>query len=336
VGSFFRNVSQQNINVTKNEKLQMSFNNILPVASFNYRINQGSNFSFNYNTSSQQPDLQQMQPVYDNTDPNRISIGNPDLKPTFSQNASLNYYFYKGISDINFWSGGNAGNTDNQISYQTTYDSQGRAVTQPININGNYFANMWFGGGFPVFKKFFKIYYNFNGSFNNSASYVNGRKNNQQTTTFAPGLNFEKNAEKYNVSIGGDYNYNIPKSTISVQSNQPYYSYGLEGSFTVKLPKKFMISSDGKYTNNGNRSPGYNIDYFIWNASLAKVFLKNENLILSLNANDILNQNISNQRTINSNQIVDTKTQIIKRYFLLKVLFKFNNQKTKVEDNDGY
>ena len=55
---------------------------------------------------------------------------------------------------------------------------------------------------------------------------------------------------------------------------------------------------------------------------------------MSVEANDILNQNISNQRNQNSNQITDTKTTIIKRYFLLKVLFKFNSQKTKEGGED--
>jgi hypothetical protein len=334
IGSYFRNVYQENLNVTKDTTLRLSVNNILPLASFNYRISQGSNFSINYNSSSQQPDLQQMQPVIDNSDPNRISIGNPNLKPTFSNNVNINYYFYKGITDINFWSGGNYGNTMNQISYTSTYDQNGKAITQPINIDGNYYSNIWFGGGFPVFKKFFKVYYNFNGSHSNNVSLVNGTKNISQNTSFNPGLSFAKSIEKLTVSIGGDYSYTIPKSTLNVQSNQPYYTYGVEGDITLKLPKKFILSADGRYTDNGNRSPGYNLNYFILNASISKIFLKTENLVLSFNANDILNQNISNQRNINSNQIVDTKTQIIKRYFLLKLLYKFNNMKTKVEDND--
>ncbi|WP_317898158.1 outer membrane beta-barrel protein [Aurantibacillus circumpalustris] len=336
VGSYFRNIEQQNVNITTGNKLQLKVNNILPLASFNYRINQGSNLSFRYNSSSQQPDLQQMQPVRDNTDPNRISIGNPDLKPTFSNNLSLNYYFYKGIKDVNFWVGGNYGNTNNQISYATTYDSEGRAITQPVNVNGNYNGNVWLGGGFPLFKKFIKTYYNFNGSFSNNVSLVNSTKNISQNTSLGPSMSVEKNAEKFNIRIGGDYSYNIPKSTISIQSNQPYYSYGLEGSVVLKIRKKFIISTDGRYNDNGNRTPGYNIHYFIWNASIARLFLKTGNLALSLNANDILNQNISNQRYISSNQIVDTKTQIIKRYFLLKLLYKFNNQKTKVEGDDDF
>jgi len=336
IGSNFRNIEQENLNITTGKKLQLSVNNILPMASFNYRINQGSNVNLTYFSSSQQPEIMQMQPVRDNTDPNRISIGNPNLKPTFSNKLSFNYNFYKGIKDVHFWSGGNFMNTNNQISYATNYDDQGRAVTQPININGNYNTNAWFGGGFPIFKKFMKVYYNFNGGFSNTVSFVNGTKNISQNTNLGPGLSIEKNAEKFNVSFGGDYSYNVPSSNISVQSNQPYYAYGIEGNVVIKLRKKLILITDGRYTNNGNRTPGYNLNYFIWNATIACLLLKTENLVLSVNGNDLLNQNINNQRYISSNQIVDTKTQIIKRYFLIKLLYKFNNQKTKVEDDDGY
>lgn len=334
IGSNFRNVQQENVNITTRQKLYLNVNNILPLASFNYRIRQSANLTVNYTTSSRQPELQQMQPVVDNSDPNRISVGNPDLKPTFSNNVNINYYTYKGISDNNFYAGGNVSNTNNQISYATSYDSLGKAITQPINIDGNYSANGYLGGGFPVLKRFMKIYYNMNASHSNNVSYVNNARNISQNTSIGPNLTFEKNTDKLNVNITGGYDYNIPKSNISTLSNQPYYSYNIEGTFFMKLPGKIIFSGEGHYTNNGNRTPGYNLNYFILNASIGKMFLKTENLVITLNANDILNQNINNQRYITSNQIVDTKTQVIKRYFLLKVLYKFNNQKTKVEEND--
>ncbi len=335
IGSNFRNTQQQNLNVSTGQKLNLNVNNILPLASFNYRISQGSNLAAFYNSSSQLPDLMQMQPVTDNSDPNRIAIGNPNLKPAFTNNVNMNYYFYKGVSDVNFYGGFGASNTNKQISYTTTYDSLGRAITRPINVDGNYNANMYLGGGFPVFKRFLKIYYNFNANFNNNVSYVNGVKNISQNSGFGPGLTIEKRMDGFEMSLGGNYSYDIPKTNISAQSNQPYYSYTLEGQLNIRLPKKFNLTADGKYTNNGNRTAGYNINYFILNAALSKTFFKAENLIVSFNANDILNQNISNQRYITSNQIVDTKTQIIRRYFLLKVVFKFNSQKTKSDDEYG-
>lgn len=328
----YRNVFQENVNITTGQKLQLSVNNILPAASFNYRPNQGSNLNMLYISSSQQPDLNQMQPVIDNTDPNRIVIGNPNLKPTFTNNLSVNYYFYKGISDRNLYAGGNFGNTNDQISYATTFDSLGKTISQPINIDGNYYASVYMGNGFPLFKRFMKMYYNLNMNYYNNVSLVNGAKTISQNTNFSPGMNFEKNAEKLNVNIGANYTYNLPRSNISIQSNQPYYSYEVYGNVFVKLPKGFSIATDGKYNNNGNRTAGYNLNYFILNATLAKAFFKTENFVISINAYDILNQNIANNRFISSNQIVDTKTQIIKRYFLLKILYKFTSQKAKTED----
>ena len=50
----------------------------------------------------------------------------------------------------------------------------------------------------------------------------------------------------------------------------------------------------------------------------------------------ILNQNIIAQRQINGNVITDNRTTIISRYFLLKLTMKFNNNKTKEKDPQGW
>ncbi|MGZ3921487.1 MAG: outer membrane beta-barrel protein, partial [Bacteroidia bacterium] len=278
IGANYRNIFQQNINVSKTQTLSSTFNNFLPFANVNFRINQGSNLSLSYNTSAQQPDLQQLQPVIDNTDPNRIKTGNPALRPQFSNNFSLNYYFYKGISDVNFYAGSQFNTVSNEINDKTTFDSYGRSVTSPVNVNGNYFGNMWLGGGFPIFKRWMKMMYNFSGSINNNVTFANEQKNITQLISVDPGLSFEKELDYLEVGIGGNYSYNVPRQTISLSSNQPYYTYGLNGRAMVKLPKNFRISTDGDYTNNGNRAAGYNINYFILNAQVSKTFFKRENL----------------------------------------------------------
>ena len=55
---------------------------------------------------------------------------------------------------------------------------------------------------------------------------------------------------------------------------------------------------------------------------------------MSLEANDILNQNINNDRQVYANQITDTKTQIIRRFVLLRVTYKFNSQKAKENEDE--
>lgn len=334
-GANFRNIYQENINVTSGQKLSLNVNNILPTASFNYRPNQGSNLSIFYNMNSQLPDLKQLQPVTDNTDPNNIRVGNPNLKQSFTNNVNLNYYFFKGISDINFYAGGSYNNTIGEINDRTQYDSIGRAIITPVNMNGNYYGSVYLGGGIPVFKKFIKVEYNFNFNHSNNVGYVNDKINVTENTGYSPGLYLEKQiGDIFEIRVGGDYNYNVPKQTISLQTNKPYYSYGLEGSFRLKLMERLNIMGEANYTNNGNRAVGYNIDYTIVNASISYSFLKTKNLIVGFEANDILNQNINNRRDVQQNKIVDTKTQIIRQYFLGRITYKFTSQKEKQEEDD--
>lgn len=334
LGANYRNIFQQNINVSKTQTLSSTFNNILPFANVNFRINQGSNLTIFYSSNAQQPNLHQLQPVTDNTDPNRIIIGNPALKPQFNNNISVNYYFYKGISDVDFFAGGRYNVVANQINDKTSFDEYGRSITTPVNVNGNYSGNVWCGGGFPILKRWMKVVYNFSGNMNNNVSYINDEINTTQFFGFDPSLTLEKELDYLEVEIGGYYSYNIPKQTISLQSNQPYYSYGLTGRVMAKFPKNIRLSTDGEYTNNGNRANGYNINYFILNAQLSKTFFKKENFIVSVEAYDIFNQNISNRRNVETNKIVDVKTQVIRQYFLLRAIFKFTSQKEKEEEED--
>lgn len=336
VGANYRNIFQQNVNATNGKVLSLNASNILPMASANFRFNQNSNLSLSYNLAAQLPDIKQMQPVIDNTNPNNISIGNPDLKQSYTNNLNLNYYSYKPISDRNLYLGASYSSVKGEINDKTTFDSIGRSISTPVNVDGNYFANFYMGGAAPVFKKLFKIDYNFSASHNNNVGFVNGIRNVTENTTISPGLTFEKEIHDCEFTLGGGYTYSIPKQTISLQSNQPYYTYNLDASFRLKLAERLNVSADANYVNNGNRANGYNINYVIVNGSISYNFLKAKNLIVGFDANDILNQNISNQRSIQGNKIVDTKTQVIKQYFLLRVTYKFTSQKAKPagEDDD--
>ncbi len=335
IGGNYRSIEQQNLNLDNNKNLSNTVGNFLPNAGFVWRISQGSNLNINYNSSFRQPSLDQLQPVVDNSDPNRLSTGNPDLKPQFDNSINLNYYFYKGISDVNLYAGAYFKHVNNEINETTYFDSIGRSITAPLNIQGNYNGSAYVGGGFPLFKRFLKLYYNLNGSYNNNVSFLNQQENITTHFVLAPGLNLERENDKLTFGIGGNYQYNVPKQTINPESVKPFYSYELTARLRIKLPKQFLLQSDAVYTNNGNRSPGFNLNYVIWNASFSKSFFKTESLSLSLELNDILSQNISNQRNIEANKISDIKTTIIQRYFLLRLLYKFTNQKARANDEES-
>lgn len=173
-----------------------------------------------------------------------------------------------------------------------------------------------------------------NGSYNKYSSFINKQQNITTTSNVNAGLGIAVNLDTLTFNISYNYGYNSPSSTISTAGNKPYSDQQYQASLLLKLPFKFSIETDASYNINSNRTNGYNINYFLWNAAVNKSFFKNENLILTLSGNDILNQNINTSRNIQDNVITDNKTNIISRYFLLKLTYKFNSTKTKDDENN--
>ena len=83
----------------------------------------------------------------------------------------------------------------------------------------------------------------------------------------------------------------------------------------VKLPLKFGIETDVKYTNNGKRAAGYNISYVIWNAAAQKRLQNAKTSLFRLKPTICWTKTSAINALLSGNQIVDTKTNIIKRYF---------------------
>ena len=59
--------------------------------------------------------------------------------------------------------------------------------------------------------------------------------------------------------------------------------------------------------------------------SIAKQFLKNKAGELRFSIFDLLNQNQSVSRTVSSGSIVDTKTNVLKQYFMLTFTYNLRN-----------
>lgn len=334
IGARARHVYVKNTNYFKQQEITQNFNNVLPFSTLRYKFSDNTTFNLNYTTNSNNPTINQLQPVIDNSNPNFINIGNPTLLPTFSHHFDLNFHSWKSVSGKYTWLGLSYINTTKDITMATHYDTIGRTISQAINIDGNYRINGYIGTSIPFFSKKLNFNPGFDGSYSNNNNLINGLKNTTKAlnSTFKLGLSVEFE----NLSGGADayYAYNSSESTLNITSNKPYGSQGVSAYLSAKLPKKITLESDANYTINSNRTDGYNINFLVWNASLSKTFLKRDNLIIGIYAFDILNQNISVNRFINSNIITDTKTNIISRYLLLKVTLKLNSNKTKEEEDE--
>jgi hypothetical protein len=335
-GAFFRNINIDNNNLTLDTVINQNINNVLPKFKYEYKPSVSKRMSINYRTSSQQPSINDLQPILDNSNPNRIQEGNANLKPNYVHSLDFSFNNWNALSGKYFWSGASMNITDNAFASETNFNQYGQTVTKTINVDGNFSANVYAGGGLPILDRVIEFNPSLSGAYNKYKSVVSGAENTTENYVLTPGLDIDFEWDSLEISLTSSYSYNNPVSSLSSASNTPFSTqeYGIGVKWT--LPAGFIIKADGNYTKNSQPGAGfYDTEFFILDAEINKKFLKTGNLVVAVIGNDILNQNISASRTVNGNTITDNRTTIISRYFLLKVTYRFNNRKMKEDDFRG-
>lgn len=335
VGTRARNVKIDNQNNFTDSIIQQDVDNLLPFLQYTYKFSNSQRLRFNYRTSSSQPSLNQLQPVRDNTNPNNLVIGNPDLTPNYTHGLNAFYNKWNALEQSYIWASTFLNYTNDAFSNSITYLPDGRTISQAINVDNNINAGFFMGGGIPLFKKKLRLDPRVDVNYSKFNSEINNQSNTTENLGVGGQLDIGVRNDTMEIGFGVSYRYNIPNSSLSIGTNQPYtvQSYSMDVFF--ELPARFFIESDAKYTINSQRAEGFNISPFIWNAKLNKRFLKTGNLVASISAYDILNQNVGIRRSIENNVIIDNRNQIIARYFMVGLTLRFNNNKTKVDEGNN-
>ncbi len=342
VGTRFRNVRIDNLNNFTNNVINQNENDWLPFLEYTYKFSNAHRFRLNYSTNSSQPSLNQLQPVRDNTNPNNLVIGNPDLIPNYVHTINGFYNKWNAIEQSYIWASFFGTLTNNGFSNSIRYLPDGTTISQAINVDGMYFAGFYAGGGIPVFNKFLRIDPNMNitysnmkqeiEDFSNPFNPIPAQMNTTESTSYTGGVNLSIRNDTLEFSVGVDFTYTDPRSSLSIGANQPFTLQTYKAEVYYELPWRMFIESDARYIVNTGRAAGFDVTPLIWNAKINKRFTKTGNLVVSLAAYDILNQNIGINRQILNNVIIDYRTQVIARYFMVGATYRFNNNKTKEDE----
>jgi hypothetical protein len=315
--------------ILRKSTIRYTYTNLFPKSNINYKFSTNSRFSFNYNGSTQQPTIQQIQPVRDNTNTLAIYAGNPNLKQQFRQTFNLSYYSFKVLSDQNmsFYTSFNTVSnaiTTNQYT-ATSGDSIGKTIYQYINVNGNYngFASGYFS--FKLKKPDIRISPGLNLNVNRMNNIVNNVNNVTNNEVFGFRVGLSKYVEKkFSFYLSGTVNYNTSKSSIRPDVKTNYYSQSHYFSFNYTLPWKFEFNTDAnaelrqKINANDN-----NNNVIVVNAYFGRKLFKNDKGLISLRGNDLLDQNKGFNRFIGSNVITENSYTSLRRFFMLNFTWNF-------------
>ncbi|GAA4140351.1 TonB-dependent receptor [Sphingobacterium kyonggiense] len=143
------------------------------------------------------------------------------------------------------------------------------------------------------------------------------------TRTFSS--QFDGSYRKKNFNINARANYSLSKNENPklLNSNRELHNIALSTNGEVTLFKTYFTNfSVSKRINKGyaieNQNP------LLINLGVGKSFLKNNVMRLSANVNDLLNQGNMMSRQVSGNSIIDTRSNVVTRVFLLRLTYQLS------------
>ena len=130
--------------------------------------------------------------------------------------------------------------------------------------------------------------------------------------------------EALDLGITASINYTSAVYTVQQQQNNNYYTHMYSVDATYTFPFGLVFTSECDYTANSGLTDGFNQNYLMWNAAVAKQLFKSKKGEIRLSVFDLLNQNISQTRNVYENVIEDVQTTVLNRFFMLSFTYNIN------------
>ena len=308
---------------------KQNFKNFFPTANFNYQPTRAKSLRISYRGRTNQPSLSQLQNVIDQSNPLQWRTGNPSLKQEFNHNLNIGYNMFNILSFKFFAATLNFNITASKIVNSTEKIAQGITLIKPVNLDGSYNSLAFVTVGLPFKNKKLRgssLNFTTSAMYNNDVSMFDKQINKTKTLTLTQGAGANFSLLKEKLDLGANFNisyYNV-KSTLASLQDEDYFSQTYSADISYTFKHNFIVATDFDYYVNSGRASGFNQSVPLWNASVSKQFLKNKNAELKFSVNDILNQNQSINRTAAENYIEDTRSVVLRQYFMISFLYNLN------------
>ncbi|WP_347922709.1 outer membrane beta-barrel protein [Pontimicrobium sp. SW4] len=311
-----------------NLSLEEDFEAVEIRSNLRYRFSTKSSVNFGYRLSNNSPDLSQLQPFQDVSDPLNTVTGNPNLEPSNNHNLYLYYNAFDFQKGTGFFGHFSTNFRNNQVVTNTTIDENFVRNTTYANVDGAYNVN-----GSVSYSKTIKIdtlktvkyRVGLSTGVNKNINFNNGEKYASNNTSLSPslGLTF---TWKDIMELSPSYNISFTRNRFDLTNfkNQEFASHTVGIRTTTTVPKKVEWRNDISFNYNPQIASGFQKSAWSWNSTLAYSVLKDQGAI-TIKAYDLLNQNTNARRIATANYIQDSQSTVLQRYFMLSFSWKFNS-----------
>lgn len=300
---------------------------------------------------TQNPDVRNLQDIYDVSNAQYLSKGNPDLKSSYNHRLNFHYVrsnIEKGRTFMWMFSGNI---TQDYIGQKITYNPETIVIDgtdyNPLqystyeNMNGSSSLRTHVSYGFPI--KPIKCNLNVMAgySWTRTPSMINNELNITSNMGYDASLSLGSNISEnidFTLQWNGAYN-DATQSLGGKNSRNQYFSHTASGTLKWVFWKGFTLTAAVNYNQYVGFTNNYNEDFLLCNVYLGKKLFKNQQAEILVGVNDLLNQNKAFARTVGSGFTQNSWNSVIGRYFTVQ--FNYNLRhfgkkgSQKIEDYEG-
>lgn len=305
--------------------------NFAPNMDLRFRFSKVSQLRFTYRGRSNQPTMENLLPITDNSNPLNIRMGNPGLKPSFAHTMRLFYNTYNAEKQRGIMTHFSFTATQNSISNSTRYNEEtGGLITRPENINGNWNAFGMFGFNTALKNKKYTINTFTNVNYQNNVAFLYNQdtKNNDRNTstglTLGERVTGSYRNDWFEFSLNGSINYTAERNKLRPENNQEPYTYSYGASTNITMPWKMTLATNiANQSRRSYRDSSMNRDELIWNAQLAQSLLKGAATV-SFEVYDILRQQSNISRSLSADMRSVSEYNGINSYCMVHFIYRLN------------
>ena len=312
-----------------------------PNVRFRYKFGQKEFARIVYRGRVNQPTIQQMEPVRNNSDAMNETVGNLGLNPAFSHNIFAMYSKFNQEKFSSMMVGMNANLTQDALTNNTIYDKTGKRYLQTVNAEMiPWYVGAHFMSNTPFCKKMFQFHSRTAVSYNQRVAYVLREQDADEIAALiaADQLPLGDASKTGNFRMSSDLTlrfthkivdigvkntniYSLTHNSLNKKNLSHIGDWIISGDVTFHLPKSWNIATDVSYTSRHGYQGLTDVNELIWNVSLDKTWA---NSTLTLKVYDLLNDKKNIVQTVNETSVSYQKFNTLPTYFMLTYTYKLN------------
>lgn len=318
-------------------EMERTFYSVMPSVMFQYKISNDVNLRFFYRTTNDDPSVDQLQSVLNNSNPTQLSIGNPSLAQDYKHTFNLRYMETGFEHPHSFFILLGGTFTENYIGNRTIIAlkdttvlngivlNKGSQLSVPVNLDGYISLRSLFTYGFPVELLKSNLNLSAGANYTRTPGIINGVMDKVNSFTYSGGLVISSNfSEKIDFTVSTTSSLNIVRDNVEAASNSNYFNQNSKIKLYLWIWEGFILQNEINHQYDNGLSSSYNRNIILWNMNIGKKFLKNDNAEIRFSVNDLLNKNTDIQHNITDTYTEDVRSNTLGRYYLLSFIYNMS------------